>query len=271
MRSFAQKILYIIFFAHLCFHGIYLKASDKVLNIEVPEGFNRNTVKEQTFASYLRQLLLKPTGTKVKYYNGDDKPYQNTQYRIIDLDIGTKNLQQCADAIIRLRAEYLYSIGNFESIHFNFTSGDTAKYMEWMDGYRPQVKNNQVSWIKSAQPDQSYVNFRKYLDTVFMYSGSYSLKKELSSVSDLKEIEIGNVFIQGGFPGHAVIVIDIVQSLTGDNIAILLAQSYMPAQDIHILVNENAPDLSPWYIIGQTDKLYTPEWIFEWSDLYRFK
>lgn len=270
MTYYAQKTLYLIFLTHLCFHSIYLKASDKVINIKVQEGFNRIAVKKQTFASYLRQLPLKPIGTKVKYYNGDDKPYQSAHYRIIDLEIGTKNLQQCADAIIRLRAEYLYSIGNFESIHFNFTSGDTAKYVEWMDGYRPQVKNNQVSWIKSAQPNLNYANFREFLDTVFMYSGSYSLKKELSPVSDLKEIEIGNVFIQGGFPGHAIIVIDLAKSVNDDKIIVMLAQSYMPAQDIHILINENDPNLSPWYLVGQTDKLYTPEWIFEWSDLHEF-
>jgi len=247
------------------------KASDKVGNIKSPDGFKRLQVKEQSFASYLRHLSLKPIGTKVKYFNGNNKPNQDFHFRIIDLDIGSKNLQQCADAVMRLRAEYFYSIGEVESIHFNFTSGDTAEYTYWIQGYRPQVKNNKVSWIKNNQPEQNYVNFREYLDTVFMYSGSYSLKKEMIHVSDLKAIEIGNVFIQGGFPGHAIIVIDIARSVTKEKIAILIAQSYMPAQDIHILINENDPDSSPWYIVGQTDKLYTPEWIFDWSDLYKFK
>ena len=246
-------------------------ASDKVVDINPPHGYKRNVINEQSFASYLRQLELKPKGTKVKYYNGSLKLNQNAHYRIIDLDIGSRNLQQCADAIIRLRAEYFYSIGDFKSIHFNFTSGDTAKYLNWIQGYRPQVKNNHVDWIKSHPPDESYISFRKYLDTVFMYSGSYSLKKELLQVPDLNKIEIGDVFIQGGFPGHAVIVIDMARSLTDGKIAILLAQSYMPAQDIHILVNQNDSNLSPWYIVGRTDKLYTPEWTFDWCDLYRFK
>ena len=104
-----------------------------------------------------------------------------------------------------------------------------------------------------------------------MYSGSYSLKKELHPVEALKLIDIGNVFIQGGFPGHAIIVLDMAKSLNDNQIAILLAQSYMPAQDIHILVNENNHDISPWYIVGQCDKLYTPEWTFDWSDLYEYK
>ena len=53
----------------------------------------------------------------------------------------------------------------------------------------------------------------------------------------------------------------------------LLAQSYMPAQQIHILVNPTSRNLSPWYELTETDagKLYTPEWIFEKKDLKRFK
>jgi hypothetical protein len=278
MITYTMNIFHNILFLKILFSLIFLnifiintKTADKVMNIKTPERFERTGIDEQNFASYLRQLPLKPEDTKVKYYNGNDKSNQNAHYRIIDLDIGTKNLQQCADAVIRLRAEYLFSIGSFESIHFNFTSGDTAKYADWIRGYRPQLKNNHVSWIKNAGVEQTYANFRKYLDTVFMYSGSYSLKKELSPVIDLQTIEIGNVFIQAGFPGHAIIVVDMVRSIDDDKIAILLAQSYMPAQDIHILVNENDPDLNPWYIVGQNDKLYTPEWIFEWSDLYKFK
>ncbi len=38
-----------------------------------PDGFQRKSVDENSFASYLRNLPLKPAGTKVKYYNGDIK------------------------------------------------------------------------------------------------------------------------------------------------------------------------------------------------------
>lgn len=52
----------------------------------------------------------------------------------------------------------------------------------------------------------------------------------------------------------------------------LLAQSYMPAQQIHIFVNPTSRNLSPRYELTETDtgKLYTPEWIFEKKDLKRF-
>lgn len=43
----------------------------------------------------------------------------------------------------------------------------------------------------------------------------------------------------------------------------LLAQSYMPAQDIHIVQNLRDGRLSPWYTVDTTSSLIeTPEWTF---------
>ena len=140
-----------------------------------------------------------------------------------------------------------------------------------MQGLRPHIENNNVSWLQTEQLQNNYILFKEYLETVFMYSGSYSLKKELIPVNNMKMINIGDVFIHGGFPGHAIIVLDMSISKENNQIAVLLAQSYMPAQDIHILVNENNPDMNPWYLVGQGEQLYTPEWTFNWSDLYKFK
>ena len=86
-------------------------------------------------------------------------------------------------------------------------------------------------------------------------------------------LQPGDVFIKGGSPGHAVIVVDVaIYTQTGKKV-FLLAQSYMPAQQIHILVNPANRGLSPWYELSDNDegKLYTPEWVFEKKDLKRFK
>ncbi len=79
-------------------------------------------------------------------------------------------------------------------------------------------------------------------------------------------MEIGDVFIQGGSPGHAVIVVDLVVNSTTGEKRFLLAQSYMPAQDIHVLKNPNSTD--SWYSMSEV--IETPEWTFRSSDLKRF-
>ena len=50
-------------------------------------------------------------------------------------------------------------------------------------------------------------------------------------------MQIGDVFIKGGFPGHAVVVLDMAENDRTGQRVFLLAQSYMPAQDIHIMKN----------------------------------
>jgi len=178
------------------------------------------------------------------------------------MDIGNRDLQQCADAIMRLYAEYLYSRHEFDAIKFNITSGDVIKFRNWIAGFRPSVNNNRVTWNQTAPLDSSYNILREYLDFVFTYAGTYSLSRQLQYVSEIKDMEIGNVFIQGGFPGHAVIILDMaINTQTGEKI-FLIGQSYMPAQDIHTLKNLHDPNLSPWYSINSSDTLYTPLWNF---------
>ncbi len=87
-------------------------------------------------------------------------------------------------------------------------------------------------------------------------------------VSDPRKINPGEVFIQGGFPGHAVIAIDVAVNPAGER-CFLLAQSFMPAQELHILKNPNSA-LSPWYHAQAEGKLNTPEWEFKHGDLKRF-
>jgi hypothetical protein len=51
----------------------------------------------------------------------------------------------------------------------------------------------------------------------------------------------------------------------------LLAQGFIPAQDIHLLKNNNNKILTPWYKIESNQLLKTPEWVFTSSDLKRWK
>ncbi len=186
------------------------------------------------------------------------------------MDIGKRDLQQCADAVIRLRAEYLWQTERFEDIHFNFTNGFNAAYSKWRAGYRIRINGNQVSWVKRSASATSYAEFRKYLNMVFAYAGTLSLEKELQA-RPISELEVGDIFIQGGSPGHAVLVVDKAIHQTTDEVLFCLAQSYMPAQSMHLLKNPNDTAHSPWYSIKNIhSELYTPEWTFKARNLKRF-
>jgi hypothetical protein len=236
--------------------------------IMAPEGYERIDVDRGSFAEYLRNLPLKPHGSKVLYYDGREKG-RDVHMAVIDMDVGDRDLQQCADAVIRLRAEYLYKTGQYEDIHFNFTNGFNAEYIKWRQGNRISVNGSSVSWVEGAGYSEGYQSFRKYLDMVFAYAGTLSLAGELQRI-DLSDIRIGDVFIKGGSPGHCVIVIDLAQCRETGKKAFLLAQSYMPAQDIHVLKNTQDDSISPWYAGEFGDRLITPEWTFERDQLMRF-
>ena len=238
--------------------------------VQPPTGYERPESVPGTLADWLRHLPLRAGKRPVRLYDGEERRVQGVHHAIIDIDIGDKNLQQCADAVIRLYAEYLYSLEEYGKIHFNFTSGDTAWFSNWLAGYRPVMDGNVVYWSKTVGVDTSYENFRRYLDVVFTYSGSYSLSQELQPVGDVRDMKIGDVFIQGGFPGHAVIVVDMAVNQATGNKVFLIAQSYMPAQDIHILKNIQDAGISPWYSTEFGDRLITPEWHFCKDDLMRF-
>lgn len=237
--------------------------------IEAPEGYERVVVDEGSYGEYLRNLPLKPHGSKVYYYNGDLKS-RDVHEAVIDMDIGNKDLQQCADAVIRLRAEYLYSKDLFDKIHFNFTNGFKADYATWRQGKRIKVNGNNVSWVEQSGATNDYNSFRKYLDMVFSYAGTLSLSKEMKKVS-VEDMMIGDVFLKGGSPGHCVIILDMAVNKETKEKLFIIAQSYMPAQDIHILKNLENEEFNPWYSTDFGEIIHTPEWSFTKEQLFRFE
>ncbi len=235
----------------------------------LPSGFVRIDNKNTTYDDYLRNLKLKPADSKVYLYDKKLKNRQDVHEAVIDIEVGNKDLQQCADAVMRIRAEYLYHTIHFDRIHFNFTNGSTAEYVKYAEGYRYNAKTN--SWNKTAKVDYTYETFKKFLELVFTYAGSLSLSKELVPVNNVNDIQPGDVFIKGGSPGHAVIVIDVAKNPETNLTLFMIAQSYMPAQNIHVLKNFNSIMISPWYSTNFGFTLDTPEWSFKKSELMRFK
>jgi hypothetical protein len=258
-------------FAQYTWLDDYDSAQSISKRIPPPDGYKRIDVEKGSFQEWLRNLPLKEGKPPIYLYNGEKKLFQLANYAVIDIDVGDKDLQQCADAAIRLRSEYFYSHGHYDSIAFNFTSGDRFRYADWLTGVTPEINNNDVRWKQLSEREDDRATFKKYLDILFTYAGSYSLSEELREVRDLKDIRIGDVFIEGGFPGHAVIVVDIVESVKGGKKIFLLAQSYIPAQDMHIVKNPVSLSLSPWFKLDFGKRLYMLEWVFGKNDLMRFK
>src|SRR5687767_9714590 len=98
------------------------------------------TPKTASFAKHSWPWFLQHLPEKkgvVVDYRGRPVRDQYKAAAVIDYDIGAKDLQQCADAIMRLRAEYLFAAGRHDEIRFHFTSGHLYTFADYCKGLRP--------------------------------------------------------------------------------------------------------------------------------------
>lgn len=232
-----------------------------------PSGYVRPKAETGSLLEYLRTLPVKEDGSPVLLYDGSEKWNQNAHAAVLKLPIENADLQQCADSIMRMYAEYFLDTGQEDRISFHFTNGFEAPYTQWRDGYRIKVDGNQVSWVQSAGYDDSYETFVKYMRIIFTYAGTLSMDAEAEPIA-AEELQAGDVFLKGGSPGHVVMVVDLCENEQGQK-AFLLAQGYMPAQEFHILKNP-ASETDPWYYEDEIKYPFsTPEYVFEEGSLQR--
>ncbi len=201
-------------------------------------GGSQCKCKEGTFAEYICNLTLKSKRHRVHLYNGDLRSWQIPQERVVDIDVDSEGLQQCADALIRLYAEYLFANKEYDKIHFCLTNGFDMQYKRWAEGDRVIVKGNNTRWkVNAAEKDYSHSAFMDYLTIVFKYAGTYSLNKNLKPCNYGKnfagKLKTGDILIRPadiikGTLGHAIMFIQ----RRGDEFIFL--QSYTPAQEIEV-------------------------------------
>ncbi len=227
--------------------------------IPLPPGYRRVTTEKGAFADWLRNVRLKRDRT-VRLYNGSARNDQETQYAVLDITVGKTDLQQCADAVMRLRAEYLYSCQDGKDIEFHTGQGTRLNFGEWAAGQRWKIDGGRLVGYRAGACDDRKC-FWDYLQIVFTYCGTLTLEQQLRPVARIGEMQIGDVFIHGGSPGHAMLVVDRAEDSSGRQI-FLLAQGFMPAQDIHIVKNLTNPILTPWYSVDYDQPLFTPGYIF---------
>jgi hypothetical protein len=231
---------------------------------DAPAGFKRVQCEKGSFEEYLRTFKLKEDGAPVSLYDGSIKK-NKVWAAVLDMPILKKDLIQCADAIIKLLAEYLYQVKKFDKIAFTLGSGMKVPFSRFSEGWRVEVRGDKTGWVKKGKKGTGRGIFDEYLEFIYTYCGTASLSADMAK-ADIKDIKIGDVFIEGGSPGHVVIVVDLAENAAGEKIMIL-AQSYMPSQEMHVLKSFSA--ISPWYKVEDAD-LNTPEWKFKKGSLKRF-
>ncbi|MCT4631024.1 DUF4846 domain-containing protein, partial [Winogradskyella sp.] len=218
-----KKIILLLFIIGLVFFAFQFKPIEKAIEtataiietpslinkdsltiksrVNIPKGYKRAAYPKGSFEDYLRHYKLKPFGSKIINYDNSEYFWQGGHIGILEVPVPKNGLQQCADALIRIRSEYLWDNNRKNEIGFNFTSGHYCSWKKYAEGYRPKIKGNRVSFHKTASADHSKTNFYKFLNLIYTYSGTLSLFNELESIK-AKDLKIGDMLIKGGSPGH---------------------------------------------------------------------
>ena len=237
--------------------------------VNIPAGYKRVNYPKGSFEDYLRNYKLKPFGSKIINYDDSEYFWQRGHIGILDIPVPKNGLQQCADALIRIRSEYLWDTNRKAEIGFKFTSGHYCSWLKYAEGYRPKIKGNKVSFHKTATPNSSKENFYKYLNLIYMYSGTLSLYNELESIK-AKNLKIGDMLIKGGSPGHIVMLCDEVINNKGEKL-FLLFQGNTPAQSVHLVKNLDDSSISPWYQLKDDAVVPVSNYTFSNAKFVRFK
>ena len=251
-------------FAHPSPHHVRLADA-----FRAPAGYAVRDAPKGSFAAWLADLPLRRDRTSVQAFDG--RRLDSPSAAIVDMDVGARNLQQCADSAIRLHAEYLWASGRSRELAYHFTSGDEVRFTDWVRGERIAVDGSRVTRRSGAARAATHASMRRWLDLVFSYAGSRSLHRDSDTVEP-SDIRPGDFFVAPGSPGHVVVVLAVAQNQAGERIA-LLGQGFMPAQDFHVLKADHAID-EVWFPMptSRDDTVKTPSWRpFRGDQLRRFQ
>ncbi len=237
--------------------------------VNIPDGYKRVEYPKGSFEAYLRNYKLKAFGSKIINYDNTEYFWQRGHIGILEVPVPKNGLQQCADALIRIRSEYLWDHNRKDEIGFNFTSGHYCSWIKYAEGYRPKISGNKVSFHKTASANHTKDIFYKYLNLIYTYSGTLSLYNELKSVN-AKDLKIGDMLIKGGSPGHIVMLCDEVVNDNGEKL-FLLFQGNTPAQSVHLVKNLTDSSISPWYKLEDDTITPVSNYTFSSAKFVRFK
>ena len=231
----AIPVVLIAGMAWLLWGGISNPAGRKTIGeITPPMGFQRVEVEPGSFGAFIREFPLQGRGARMKYYDGTLAYGQYFGYAVLDLAM-ISNMEQCADAVMRMRAEYFWKNGQYGRIHFHSVDGKDMRYGGGAD--------------RTA--------FEQYLRRVYGSANTTSLRRHMN-VKDFGDVAPGDVLVyeapSATTYGHAVLIADVAVNPRTGKKALMFAESSTPALTMHIVRNLLHPLKSPWIIVEDSDK-----------------
>jgi hypothetical protein len=231
-----------------------------------PPGFHRVDVEPGSFGAWLRHVPLAARDSPVRAYDGRlllpaDHP---NLAAVTTLDIGKRDLQQCADAIMRLHAEWLWHGKRAQEASYPSGAGPIP-WTRYLGGQYPRTVGNTFEWRSGRPRTNSHKTYRAYNDVVASWANTVSLARSANKPSR-QEVRPGDFFVLPGGPGHAVLILDLARSAEGRLVA-LMGQSFMPAQNFQVL---RPSSRRTWFAVDPEGGVETPFWKpFPWSALRR--
>ncbi|MBN1605728.1 MAG: hypothetical protein JW940_03805 [Polyangiaceae bacterium] len=259
----------------------WLKASSRVVpepadtvlrrfSRSLPTGYDNVVAELGTWAEWLRLLPLAASGTPVRDYRGGIVVPGDDEYlaAVVAIDIGTRDLQSSADAVLRLFAEWRWFKEDLRMLYLSDTKLELP-LEKWSAGERLVSRAGKPQWLPQAapQPRLDYAGFREYLQGVLAWSDGPALLAESEPIPP-EALEPGAFFIRRGRPARVLVVLDVGTSPGGQRI-MLLAQALHPTESIHVIRPNRA---TAWFPVRSDQPLRVPRaGTFGWDDLRRMK
>src|SRR5690606_4533473 len=129
-------------------------------------GARRVELASGSFGAWLRGLPLLPAGSPVLLFSGLPKDNQSAHHRVVDLDVGDRDLQQCADALMRLRVEYQWAADQRRAIDFKLTDGTRWDFDSYLAGIRLKLVGKKAERVAGSPRAATRETLRGYLRTL---------------------------------------------------------------------------------------------------------
>ena len=231
----AVPVILVAGMAWLLWGGVSNPAGRKTIgDIRTPLGYERVGLPGDGFGAFIREFPLQGRGSHMKYYDGSLAYGQCLAYAVLDLPM-VSNMEQCADAVMRMRAEYFWRDGQYGRIHFHSVGGKDMRYGGGADR----------------------VAFEQYLRRVYGNANTASLRRHMVE-KDFCDVAPGDVLVyeapSAATYGHAVLIADVAVDPGTGKKALMIAESSTPALTMHVVRNLLHPLKSPWVIVDDSDK-----------------